>query len=116
MPASASTLERAERGFAEMGEEASFLLVYYGTDGGGGWQRLDRPLRTVTTVDRFALVEPGPNGHNMRMLQVSELEKAMGFEGDYLMSRGTRRENITILGNGVCPPVMQAIVKQLRTA
>ena len=107
------TLERAERAFAEVGDEASFLLVYYGTDGGGGWQRLDRPLRTVTTVDRFALVEPGLNGHNMRMLQVSELKRAMGFNGDYLMNHGTRRENIKILGNGVCPPVIQAVIEQL---
>jgi DNA (cytosine-5)-methyltransferase 1 len=56
------TLERAERGFAEVGDETSFLLVYYGTDGGGGWQKLDRPLRTITTVDRFALVEPSSGG------------------------------------------------------
>jgi DNA (cytosine-5)-methyltransferase 1 len=109
------TLERAERGFAEVGTETGFLLVYYGTDGAGGWQKLDRPLRTVTTIDRFALVEPGATGHNMRMLQVSELKKAMGFRSDYLMNHGTRRENIRILGNGVCPPVMQAIVRQLGT-
>ena len=107
------TLERAERGFAGIGRDASFLLVYYGTDGCGGWQTLDRPLRTVTTVDRFALVEPGPVGHNMRMLQVSELKRAMGFKSDYLMNHGTRRENIKILGNGVCPPVMEAIVEQI---
>lgn len=107
------TLERAERGFAEIGREESFLLVYYGTDGSGGWQTLDRPLRTVTTVDRFALVEPSPIGHNIRMLQVSELKKAMGFKGDYVMNHGTRRENIKILGNGVCPPVMEAIVQQI---
>lgn len=110
------TLERAERGFAEVGTETSFLLVYYGTDGGGGWQKLDRPLRTITTVDRFALVEPSMTGHSMRMLQVSELKKAMGFKSDFVMNHGTRRENIKILGNGVCPPVMQAVVEQLGTA
>lgn len=110
------TLERAERGFAEVGRKTSFLLVYYGTDGAGGWQALDRPLRTITTVDRFALVEPGPEGHNMRMLQVSELKRAMGFKTDYAMNHGTRRENIKILGNGVCPPVMQAVVEQLGSA
>ena len=87
-----------------------------GSDGGGGWQTLDRPLRTVTTVDRFALVEPGATGHSMRMLQVPELKKAMGFRTDYLMNQGTRRQNIKILGNGVCPPVMQAIVNQLRAS
>jgi DNA (cytosine-5)-methyltransferase 1 len=107
------TLERAERGFAEVGRNASFLLVYYGTDGCGGWQRLDKPLRTVTTVDRFALVEPGGGGHQMRMLQVSELRRAMGFKSDYVLNHGTRREKIKVLGNGVCPPVMKAIVKHL---
>jgi DNA (cytosine-5)-methyltransferase 1 len=112
------TLDRAERGFAEMGKHASFLLVYYGTDGGGGWQRLDRPLRTITTVDRFALVEPGPRsegGHQMRMLQVSELRRAMGFRNDFMMSHGSRRDKIRLLGNGVCPPVMQEIVARLGT-
>lgn len=107
------TLERAERGFAEVGRESGFLLVYYGTDGSGGWQRLDRPLRTITTVDRFALVEPSASGHVMRMLQVPELQKAMGFGEDYQMNQGTRRDKVRLLGNGVCPPVMQAIVSQL---
>jgi DNA (cytosine-5)-methyltransferase 1 len=110
------TLERAERGFAELGKRASFLLVYYGTDGGGGWQGLDRPLRTVTTVDRFALVEPARGGHEMRMLQVPELKRAMGFKDDYVMNYGSRREKIKILGNGVCPPVMQEIVAHLRSS
>jgi DNA (cytosine-5)-methyltransferase 1 len=107
------TIERAERGFSALGKNKSFLLVYYGTDGCGGWQRLDRPLRTITTVDRFALVEPASSGHQMRMLQVSELKRAMGFKNDYRMNHGTRREKIKVLGNGVCPPVMEAIVSQL---
>jgi DNA (cytosine-5)-methyltransferase 1 len=64
----AATLERAERGISAMGADKPFLLVYYGSDGGGGWQRLNRPLRTITTVDRFALVKPDPkHGHVMRM-------------------------------------------------
>jgi DNA (cytosine-5)-methyltransferase 1 len=107
------TLERAERGFSELGNHARFLLVYYGTDGGGGWQRLDRPLRTVTTVDRFALVEPTSSGHEIRMLQVSELKRAMGFKKDFLLEHGTRRDKIRLLGNGVCPPVMESIVEQI---
>jgi DNA (cytosine-5)-methyltransferase 1 len=107
------TLERAERGFAKLGRKTPFLVVYYGSDGSGGWQRLNVPLRTVTTVDRFALVEPTADGHEMRMLQVSELRRAMGFADDYSMNHGTRRDKIKILGNGVCPPVMQEIVRQL---
>ncbi|HAU28970.1 MAG TPA: DNA cytosine methyltransferase [Rhodospirillaceae bacterium] len=107
------TLERAERGFAELGSNARFLVVYYGTDGCGGWQRIDRPLRTITTVDRFALIEPSVNGPEMRMLQVPELKRAMGFGDDYMMKNGTRRDQIRILGNGVCPPVMEHIVSSL---
>lgn len=107
------TLERARRAFKEIGKKSSFLLVYYGTDGGGGWQRLDRPLRTVTTVDRFALVRPTDDGHMMRMLQVSELQRAMGLPARFQLPVGTRREKIRLLGNGVCPPVMEAVVKSL---
>jgi DNA (cytosine-5)-methyltransferase 1 len=112
------TLDRAERAFAELGRRASFLLVYYGTDGSGGWQPLDRPLRTITTVDRFALIEPGSRsdcGHRMRMLQVSELRRAMGFKADYVMKHGSRRDKIRLLGNGVCPPVMEAIIRRIRS-
>lgn len=106
----AATLERAERGFAEVGHETPFLIVYYGTDGSGGWQALNRPLRTITTVDRFALVTPSEDGPRMRMLQVPELRRAMGFSRDYRLNQGTRRDKIKMLGNGVCPPVMRAIV------
>ena len=109
----AATLERAERGFLALGEEASFLLVYYGNDGAGGWQRLDRPLRTVTTLDRFALIRHDGCEPRMRMLQVPELKRAMGFDEDFKLPVGTRRDRIRLLGNGVCPPVMTEVVKSL---
>ena len=108
-----ATLERAQRGFESLGNESSFLIVYYGTDGAGGWQPLHRPLRTVTTVDRFALVEPGDDGPTMRMLQVSELKRAMGLPESFKMLVGTRRERVHLLGNGVCPPVMETVVRAL---
>lgn len=109
------TLERAQRAMAALGEETPFLLVYYGTDKGGGWQSTDIPLRTITTLDRFALVKPAENedGHLMRMLQPAELQAAMGFPETFKLNRGTRREKIHMLGNAVCPPVMKAIVEQL---
>ncbi len=107
------TIQRAERAISEVGRNSSFLLVYYGTDGGGGWQSLDTPLRTVTTLDRFALVEPGSKGHTMRMLQPSELRRAMGFPASYRFPSGARREKIRVLGNAVCPPVMKHLVKSL---
>ncbi len=109
----AATLERAERGFRELGEDASFLLVYYGNDGAGGWQPLNRPLRTVTTLDRFALIRHDGHEPQMRMLQVPELKRAMGFDEDFILPVGTRRDRIRLLGNGVCPPVMTAVVNSL---
>ena len=39
----AATLERAERGFAVLGRDTPFLIVYYGSDGAGGWQPLTVP-------------------------------------------------------------------------
>lgn len=108
------TLERAERGFAALGKSSPFLLVYYGSDGSGGWQRLNRPLRTITTVDRFALVKPDPeHGHVMRMLQVPELQAAMGMPQKMKLEAGTRRDRIKMIGNAVCPPVMRYVVNHL---
>lgn len=111
-----ATLERARRGSEALGNQASFLLVYYGSDGSGGWQSLDRPLRTVTTIDRFALIEPAGNGQTIRMLQVPELKRAMGFDDRFSLPVGTRRDRIRLLGNGVCPPVMEAVVRSLVAA
>ncbi len=108
-----ATLERAERGIKEVGAEKPFLLVYYSSDYAGGWQKLSRPLRTITTLDRFAVVKPSPDGHLMRMLQVPELQSAMGMEG-MRFDHGTRRERIKMIGNAVCPPVMQAVIQQLK--
>ena len=108
-----ATLERASRGFSTLGRDVPFLIVYYGTDGAGGWQPLTVPLRTITTIDRFALCEPSEAGPTLRMLQTPELARAMGFGDDLILERGTRRDKIMILGNGVCPPVMNAVVRTL---
>lgn len=109
------TLEHADRAIAALGETTPFLIVYYGTDGSGGWQRIDRPLRTITTLDRFAYVEPTPEGHMMRMLQPEELKLAMGYDKEFKLSLPgmPRRDKIKLMGNGVCPPVMEYIVKAL---
>ena len=107
------TLERAERAKAELGPRKPFLIVYYGSDGAGGWQRLESPLRTITTLDRFALVKWEDSRYRMRMLQVPELKQAMGFPESFRFEKGTRRAKIAMLGNGVCPPVMQKIIETL---
>lgn len=109
----AATLERARRGFRALGQDANFLLVYYGNDGAGGWQSLDRPLRTITTLDRFALIQHDGGEPRLRMLQVPELRRAMGFDEDFNLPVGTRRDRVRLLGNGVCPPVMKNVVASL---
>jgi DNA (cytosine-5)-methyltransferase 1 len=110
------TLARADRAIAEIGPNKPFLIVYYGTDGGGGWQRMESPLRTITTVDRFAYVKPTSDGHMMRMLQPDELRRAMGFPDHYEFPNVTRREKVKLMGNAVCSPVMEAIVASLRAS
>ncbi len=107
------TLERAERAILALGKGVPFLIVYYGSDGSGGWQSLDRPLRTLTTLDRFGLVTWEGSEPMLRMLQVEELKAGMGFPKNYAMHHGTRRDRIKMLGNGVCPPVMKAVVGAL---
>lgn len=113
-----ATLARADHAIQNLGGKESFLIVYYGSGkhGSGGWQRLSEPLRTITTLDRFAYVIPYGNGHRMRMLQPEELKLAMGFGPDFKLDavKGiTRRDRVKLMGNGVCPPVMEAIVKSL---
>jgi DNA (cytosine-5)-methyltransferase 1 len=106
-----ATLERFERGIAIVGKNKPFLLVYYSTDHAGGWQPMNRPLRTLTTVDRFAVIKPdSKHGHVMRMLQVPELQAAMGMPPKMKFEAGTRRDRIKMIGNAVCPPVMKTVV------
>lgn len=109
-----ATIERAERAIAALGPNKSFLIVYYGSDGAGGWQRMDEPLRTITTVDRFAYVKPTAEGYFMRMLQPDELRRAMGFPDIYQFPKVSRRERVKLMGNAVCSPVMKAIVASLQ--
>jgi DNA (cytosine-5)-methyltransferase 1 len=108
-----STIERAERAVSSLGNRAPFLLVYYGSDKAGGWQSLDVPLRTVTTLDRFALVEWRRGRQFMRMLQPGELARAMGVPVGHLFPAGTRRDKVKLCGNGICPPVMRRVICSL---
>jgi DNA (cytosine-5)-methyltransferase 1 len=109
----AATLARAERAIATLGEGKDFLIVYYGSDRAGGWQTLDRPIRTLTTLDRFGIVQWKSGKPTLRMLQVPELRAAMGLPVTFELHHGSRRDKVRILGNGVAAPVMQAVVESL---
>lgn len=113
-----ATIVKADYAIANMEQKEPFLIVYYGSgkNGNGGWQSIHEPLRTITTLDRFGYVIPYKNGHRMRMLQPEELKLAMGFNQDFKLDEVeglTRRQRVKLMGNGVCPPVMEAIVKSL---
>ena len=112
-PLADATIARIARGRKALRTGEDFLIVYYGSDAAGGWQPLDRPLRTLTTLDRFGLVSGTGRRATLRMLQAPELKRAMGFQDNYQLARGTRRDRIRLLGNAVCPPVMEAVVKAL---
>jgi len=108
-----ATVVRVNIAKEHLGHETPFILIYYGTDKSGRVQVLDRPLRTVTTINKFAYIRPGSNGHEMRMLQPPELAAAMGFPEAHLFP-ANYNDKIKLIGNGVCPPVMAAIVSSLQ--
>jgi len=108
-----STIDRAERAISKLGKRKDFIIVYYGSDYAGGWQSLDAPLRTITTLDRFGLVTWKGYTPYLRMLQPPELLKAMGAGSRHKLSHGNRREKVKLCGNGVCSPVMEMIFKKI---
>jgi DNA (cytosine-5)-methyltransferase 1 len=107
-----NTLERAERAIKALGNGEPFIIVYYGSDYAGGWQTLDAPLRTITTLDRFALVTFERGDYRMRMLQPPELLRAMGAE-NHKLCVGSRRDKVKLCGNGVCSTVMEVVFKEI---
>ncbi len=106
-----ATLNSAQRAINELGKDKDFIIVYYGSDYAGGWQSLDSPLRTVTTLDRFGLVTWRKGNPYLRMLQPDELLRAMGANKHSLL--GNRREKIKLCGNGVCSPVLEIIFRYI---
>lgn len=102
-----------------VGEVRAFLLKYYGADQD---PRLNDPLHTVTSRDRFGLVTVKGEQYQiidigMRMLTPRELFRAQGFPENYIIDRDhtgkpiTKTEQVARCGNSVCPPVAAALVR-----
>ena len=103
-----ATLARVRAGREAHGDR--FLVAYYGSAKGG--RSLDRPLGTLTTRARWAVV----NGDRMRMVSPAEARAAMGFPDHYDLPP-THKQAHHVLGNAVCPPVAAALLAELqRTA
>lgn len=102
-----ATLERVAAGRAQFGEQ--FLISYYGNTKIG--RSLDRPIGTITTRDRWAVVD----GDRMRMLSRWECRDAMSFPETYQLP-DNHRLAVHLLGNAVCPVPVSHIIGQIRRA
>ena len=103
---------------------SAFLIKYYGS--GSSCQTLDRPLDTITTKDRFGLVNVVTeiNGEKsilkdifLRMLKPEELKLCQGFPNDYIIDRDYKwrkypvSEQVKRIGNSVVPIMAKALVE-----
>ncbi|MFI5448065.1 DNA cytosine methyltransferase [Polaromonas sp. UC242_47] len=93
---SANTLARIASGRRAHGER--FLAPYYGSGSGTTGRSLDRPIGTITTRDRWAVID----GDRMRMLTKDENRAGMGFPVDYVLPR-SHKLAVHMLGNAVAP-------------
>src|SRR5438876_5513811 len=76
------SIERANRAISRLGRKKPFLLVYYGSDAAGGWQRVNRPLRTITTRSEE---------------HTSELQSPVHLVCRLLLEKKKKIKNLTIL-------------------
>lgn len=104
---SVRTLARIEAGRRAHG--ARFVAPYYGSGSGETGRSMARPLGTITTRDRWAVID----GDRMRMLTSDECRAAMGFPAGYLLP-ATHKEAVHLLGNAVCPPVVRDIINAIK--
>lgn len=101
-----ATRARIASGRARFGDR--FCAPYYGNGSGLTGRCLTRPIGTITTRDRWAVVD----GDRARVLNVDECRKAMGFRDSYLLPRNKKLAK-HLLGNAVCPPMVAEIIREL---
>lgn len=104
---SPATLRRVENGRREFGRR--FVMPYYGSGSGLTGRSLDRPIGTLTTRARWAVVD----GDRMRMLIASEERAAMSFRSTYILP-AARKVATHLVGNAVCPRVGKVLISALR--
>lgn len=107
---SQATIDRARAGHARYGNR--FVMPYYGSGSGKTGRSIDRPLGTVTTRDRWAVVD----GDEMRMLTVAEYKRAMSFPEDYALPGTSKKLDLHLLGNAVPPLMAKAAIEALLAA
>lgn len=103
----AATLTRVKNGREQFGER--FLMPYYGSGSGLTGRSLDRPIGTITTRDRWAIVD----GDRMRMINRDEVMAAMSFPDDYHKPK-THKLVVHMGGNAVPPKAMFEVITAVR--
>ncbi|QLJ01486.1 DNA cytosine methyltransferase [Streptomyces sp. NEAU-sy36] len=89
----------------------SLLVPYYGN---GTARTVREPVGTLSTRDRYALVqgEVDLNDVRFRMLEPHEIGRAMSFADAYIVL-GSKRERVRQYGNAVTPNCAEVIVAAL---
>ncbi|MCY1549226.1 DNA (cytosine-5-)-methyltransferase [compost metagenome] len=105
----AATLARVANGRARFGER--FIMPYYGAGSGLTGRCTSRPIGTITTLDRWALVR----GDEMRMLSADEALAAQTFPPDTLRPK-QHRLTMHMAGNAVPPLAGQRVIEALLEA
>ena len=100
------TLKRIQNGRRQFGPR--FVAPYYSNGSGLTGRSLERPIGTITTIDRWAVID----GDRMRMLNVDEARGAMGFRSTYLLPAQTRLAK-HMLGNAVPPPLVTEVIREV---
>lgn len=89
-----------------------FLIAYYGTQ---NMSEAGDPLPTITTKERFGLVEANVTRYRLdirfRMLQPRELARAQGFPDTYQFT-GNREAVVKQIGNAVPPHTAKALIME----
>ena len=104
---SRATLDRIQDGRRRFGPR--FVAPFYGSGSGKTGRSVDRPIGTITTRDRWAVVD----GERMRMLQRHEVKLVMSFP-EHIQLPPTHKESIHLMGNAVCPWVARDILNEMR--
>lgn len=98
---------------------SEFVMEYYGQ---GVGQQVNKPLHTIITKDRFALITILGSEYVildifLRMLTPEELKLAQGFPKDYIIDQDYQfkkypvKEQVARIGNSVVPVMAQKLVE-----
>jgi site-specific DNA-cytosine methylase len=83
-------------------------------EGGSGplYRGIDEPSYTITTTSRKIVGDDGENVVKVRSLNVREHATLQGFPESYSFEEaGSQKKRWEMIGNAVCPQVMEAIIR-----